>query len=74
MRNRRAICWLLCAIILTVLAHVTLSYKGGVDKALVQRAHLLSGTVDDVQRIALARPGAAETVIARFSDWRLVEP
>lgn len=75
MRNRRAIFWLLLAIILTVLAHVTLSYKGGVDKALVQRAHLLSGTVGDVQRIALARPESpVETVIARFSDWRLVEP
>lgn len=74
MRNRRAIFWLIFAIVLSALAHVMLSYKGGVDKALVQRTHLLSGAVGNVQRIALSRPGAPDTVIARFSDWRQVEP
>lgn len=73
MGNARSLCWIVVALALTVLAHVFLSYKGGVERALVQRTSLL-GSVDGVERVSVTRGDSVETVIARKGRWRLVSP
>lgn len=74
MKNRRAIVWLLLALSLTVVLHVLLSYKGDVNRALLQRTNLLESSAERASRLVVARRGAPESVLIRTRRWRLVEP
>lgn len=74
MKNRRAIAWLLLALLATVAAHVLLYYKGGLSRALVQRRNLLDLPTEGVNRLVVTRRAGSESVLVRTSSWRLVEP
>ena len=74
MKNRRAMLWLVLALALTLGAHLLLSYKMGVRASLVQRTALLDQQFSSPSRIAIARDGQIDAVLARMTTWRLVEP
>lgn len=74
MKNRRAIVWLLLAIVLTGLAHLLLSYKGGVEAALLPRTVLLDQPALKATRVTVARKGEKPAVLEQGLSWRLVAP
>ena len=74
MRNRRAIVWLLTAIVLTAVAHALLSYKGGVEAALLPRRTLLDRSALKVRRVTVARRGARPAALELGTAWRLTAP
>lgn len=75
MKNRRAIFWMLLAIALASFAHLMLSYRGGVDAALVPRAALVEeGSSGSILRLTAARADAPAAVLVRTGRWRQVEP
>ena len=74
MKNRRIIFWLTTAIILVALAHVLLSYKGGVAAKLVQRQSLAGETFASPSRITVARPGETAITLEHSQRWRLTSP
>ncbi len=74
MKNRRAILWLLAALIATSAIHLVLHFKGGMNRALVQRTHLLDSAMTRVVRLKIERAEAPDTLLVRTQRWRLVEP
>lgn len=74
MKNRRTIVWLVLAILLTGLVHMLLSYKGGLEAALLPRTALLDQPALKATRVTVARKGARPAVLEQGTGWRLAEP
>lgn len=74
MKNARTILFLSIALLLTIGAHVLVSFKGGVDSKLVRRTTLFESDVDRVRRIEISRPGEPVTVIEKSVRWSLSKP
>lgn len=74
MKNRRAIFYMVLALLVVVGAHVLLSFKGGTGTALVQRMNLLDRQFVSATRVDLERLGKPEITIEKKGEWRMVAP
>ena len=74
MKNRRAIVWLLLAILLTGLVHLLLSCRGGVEAALLPRTALLDKPTLKATRVTVTRKGERPAVLEQGGSWRLTSP
>ncbi len=75
MKNRRAIFWLATALLLSIGAHVFLSYNGSTGAKLVHRAFLVdAGTASSATRVTLSRKKGADISLERTDHWRISRP
>ena len=75
MKNRKAISWIFIAIVLTIAAHLFLSYKGDVAASLVQRSALLDEPFVQPDRLSVVVRGKSAAVIEKQgTNWRMVSP
>lgn len=75
MKNRKAISWIFIAIVLTIAAHLFLSYKGDVAASLVQRSALIDEPFTQPDRLSVEVRGKSAAVIEKQgANWRMVSP
>ncbi len=74
MNKARAYLWLVSAIILLVLSHVYLSYRGRPAHALVARSALLTTSPSEVASIAIEETGAKALTFVKRTQWELTKP